>query len=178
MSAQSTEDPSGSANAAAEAFWQHTLAVYSIPGFSEDCIELQDKHGFDVNLVLLCLWLASERKVLNKASVGALAAVLAPWASSVTEVLRGLRRDLKNPGFRYLTREDVMPCREMIKSAELEGERLGQKLLVLALADQQLSSEATPQAAAAISLAAYREHLGAAEAGELLNRLLRLTYPS
>ena len=43
---------------AADEFWQFSLEVYARPQVADLCLVLQDEHGFDVNILLLCLWLA------------------------------------------------------------------------------------------------------------------------
>ena len=41
--------------------WQYACQFYSQPGVESALLELQDKHGADINLVLQALWLASVR---------------------------------------------------------------------------------------------------------------------
>mgnify|MGYP000439297982 CR=1 FL=1 len=43
-------------NANANNFWQYSVAFYREPGIAEACLKLQNQHGFDVNLVLFCIW--------------------------------------------------------------------------------------------------------------------------
>ena len=40
-----------------EALWRFSLTFYARPGVSEALIALQDRAGFDVNLMLFALWL-------------------------------------------------------------------------------------------------------------------------
>src|SRR5580700_6044309 len=40
-----------------EAFWRFSLAFYERPGVAEALITLQDRDGFDINLILFALWL-------------------------------------------------------------------------------------------------------------------------
>src|SRR5215467_8805756 len=78
------------------AFWSFSLAFYGRPGVSERCLALQDEHGLDVNLVLLCCWLGwSGKGRLASADLAALDAAVAPWRSAVVERLRAVRRALK-----------------------------------------------------------------------------------
>ena len=37
-------------------FWRFSLQLYRLPGVAEACIELQEKCGADVNLLLFLLW--------------------------------------------------------------------------------------------------------------------------
>src|SRR5258707_12890741 len=40
-----------------EVFWRFSLAFYERPGVADALVALQDRDGFDVNLVLFVLWL-------------------------------------------------------------------------------------------------------------------------
>lgn len=42
-------------------FWRFSCAVYAAPGVAQACLELQDTHGADVNLLLLAAWLGAAR---------------------------------------------------------------------------------------------------------------------
>lgn len=39
-------------------FWEYSLALYARPGVAAACLALQDRHGCEVNLLLLCFWRA------------------------------------------------------------------------------------------------------------------------
>ena len=41
------------------AFWDYSLKTYNRPHVGKACLRLQEEAGADVNLVLLCLWLAA-----------------------------------------------------------------------------------------------------------------------
>ena len=51
-------------NANVNNFWQYSVAFYREPGITEACLKLQNQHGFDVNLVLFCLWYGLNRGLL------------------------------------------------------------------------------------------------------------------
>ncbi len=38
-------------------FWVFSLEVYQAPYVEDGLLLLQDRHGFDVNIILLCCWL-------------------------------------------------------------------------------------------------------------------------
>ena len=43
-------------------FWQFSLRFYRMPQVADACIELQERAGVDVNLLLFLLWQASQRR--------------------------------------------------------------------------------------------------------------------
>lgn len=101
-------------------FWNFSLATYARPGVSEACLDLQDRLGLDVNLVLFALWAGAGCGVrLAPEELQRLDHAVSAWRRDVVVPLRGVRRTLKNvPG--------VEPFRLRIKAAEIEAERLQQ----------------------------------------------------
>src|SRR5260370_41965427 len=98
----------GDSDAAGDAFWRFSLALYARPGIAGALIALQDRAGRDVNLILFGLWLGASRgRRLAAAELEGAAAAIAPVATSVTTPLRQLRRRLKtatDPDLRALPR--------------------------------------------------------------------------
>jgi uncharacterized protein (TIGR02444 family) len=137
-------------DAAAE-FWRFSLAFYAEPGVAAACLELQDRHGLDVNLALYGCWLGlSGRGRIDARGLAAADAAIADWRHSVIEPLRTVRRALKaadDPGAPEL-------C-ERVKAAELEAERLCQARLA-ALAPAPVAANRQSRLEAACSnLSAY-----------------------
>jgi len=111
----------------ASAFCGFAAALYARPGVAALCLDLQDKAGRDVNLLLLCLWAGEALGLaLDEGELADLAAAVAPWNAVAVHPLRALRRSLKG----MPTAETV---RAKIGAAELEAERLAQRLLLAAL---------------------------------------------
>jgi len=149
-------------------FWRFSLAFYAEPGVAAACLELQDRHGLDVNLALYSCWLGlSGRGRIDARGLAAADAAIADWRRSVIEPLRTARCALKamnDPGAPEL--------RERVKAAELEAERLCQNRLAAlapapAAADRQSQLEA-----ACVNLSAYLE-AKARDSGETLIAALR-----
>ncbi len=78
-----------------EAFWTFSLRFYQLPGVAESCIELQDRHGADVNLVLFALWAAASGHQLDAEAIAAADRAARQWRETVTQPLRAARRALK-----------------------------------------------------------------------------------
>ena len=135
-----------------EAFWRFSLAFYERPGVAEALITLQDRDGFDINLLLFALWLGiSGRGTLGGDTLTAAERVAATLRSEIVEPLRSLRRKLRHHPDR-----DVQRLREGVKVLELAGEKLVQKRLGrLAGGGRAKTDPGSRRAAAHANLALY-----------------------
>jgi uncharacterized protein (TIGR02444 family) len=107
------------------AFWRFSLAFYERPGVADALIALQDRDGFDVNLILFALWLGiSAHGTLDGDTLAAAKRIAAPLRSEIVEPLRSLRRKLRHHPDR-----DVQRLREGVKALEIAGEKLVQERL-------------------------------------------------
>ena len=108
---------------AVEDFWRFALALYARPGVAPACLELQDRHGIDVIILLYGCWLgASGRGRLDPAALRRAEAVARPWREQVVEPLRRTRHGLKGiAGAEQLY--------ERMKQVELAAEREAVKRL-------------------------------------------------
>ena len=102
------------------AFWAWSLATYARPGVAEACLALQDRHGLDVNRLLLAHWLAGHGRVLPDPA-GLVSAFAEGWQHDVVAPLRSVRRALKGSAL-----AGAPALRQAVKDAELEAERLEQ----------------------------------------------------
>jgi uncharacterized protein (TIGR02444 family) len=138
----------------ANPFWDYSVALYRHPGVEAACLELQRRHGLDVNLVLLCCWQARRGVALDRALLARVGDVVASWQTEVVRPLRTLRRQLKarladpEPG----SVVELWPglasaIREQALALEIEGEHLGQ--LGLSRAVDGLPTSAPPGVALA-----------------------------
>lgn len=110
-------------DSAAGAFWRFSLDLYARPGVAVACLELQDRHGLDVNLVLFAAWVGvSGRGRLSVADLAAAEAAIAPWRRDVIVPLRDLRRRLKGE-------PDTASLYQSAKAAELDAEHVAQDRL-------------------------------------------------
>jgi uncharacterized protein (TIGR02444 family) len=108
-----------------EAFWRFSLAFYGRPGVSEALISLQDRDGFDVNLILFALWLGiSGRGRLGGDALAAAQRVAGTLRRELVEPLRRLRRNL-----RHHPDVGVQRLREGVKALEIASEKLVQERL-------------------------------------------------
>ncbi len=115
-------------SAAAESFWNFSLALYGKPGVASALIGLQDRLGLDVNMLLYCCWVGSAGHSLTVAELAAVEAAVEPWQAEVVRPLRSLRRRLKG-GIGALPADRVEAYRKRLNELEIEGERIAQEAM-------------------------------------------------
>ena len=126
-------------------FWDFSLQVYRRPGFGLACIDLQDRHGVNVNLLIYCNWAGSLGRVLTAEEIVRLVEITEPWQEEVVRPLRASRRAVKTQ--QMLPPDKVEMFRQSILACELKGEELEQ--LALSKALPMNSGEGSPEIAAA-----------------------------
>lgn len=157
-------------DATAEEFWAFSLALYARPDVAAACLRLQDAHALDVNLLLLCCWLARRGCRLSAADLAAAEARAAPLRTRILDPLRGARRAVKT-----MPVAGAAALYAQVKRVELAAEREEQRLIVApwsgwlaALPDQGMDE--------AVNLTLYfTTHGLAPEAGAELIHALRTT---
>jgi uncharacterized protein (TIGR02444 family) len=140
-------------------FWEFSLAVYSKPGVPDACLELQDKHGADVNIVLFMLWVADQGRRLSVEDIGKVAGLIAGWQNEVVRPLRVARRFLKVPAADWQLPETAA-LRARIKADELEAERLQQSVMANFFHRQSMGEANDFPTAALANLETYATSLG------------------
>lgn len=135
-------------------FWDFSLRVYAGPGVAPACLALQDRHGLDVNLLLLCCWLGRGRpRAPSRDEIARLCAAVEDWHRHVVRPLREARRWLKAPG-PAIPADQAAELRDRIKRLELDSEHIEQ----LALANQlesQVGGGAPPAPEHALAAVGY-----------------------
>ena len=164
-------------NVAAQAFWDFSLALYEREEVQRLFLALQDEHGFDVNMLLLCLWVAdAEQRCLDRRSINRLRSATEVWMTEVVIPLRAIRRQLKNFHQRNVSTGEAETCRGIMKHAEIEGERIEQLIMVRALELDILERRASRRAAAEASFSSYAEARAAQEALPALLKLIEAIF--
>ena len=136
-------------------FWRFSLGFYRQPGIAEVCIDLQERAGIDVNLLLFLLWQATLRRAVCVHEIEALEARIAPWRLATVVPLRSIRRALKSPPA-LVPAGTAELFRNKIKAVELEAERLQQEAMHALAAASPLGREARfPDEAARANIANY-----------------------
>jgi len=114
------------------ALWRFSLAVYRGAGVEEECLAVQERHGVDVNLLMLCAYVgAVEGAVLSPSDVADALDATGAWHANVVRALRQVRRTLKPWGaagrgdFSHV----VEALRVKVKGGELEAEQIEQAMM-------------------------------------------------
>lgn len=157
-------------------FWTFSLSFYRQGGVSEACLELQDRCGVDVNIVLFLLWTATLRRRLEAGETLALADKVRAWQNDVVVPIRNLRRSLKSPP-PLLDAGTAELFRTKVKAVELESERLQQEAMFALAPSLRYEPADTVEEAARTNLANYQSVMGrqfAIAAIETLVNALRL----
>ena len=112
-------------------FWNFSLEIYAGEGVATACLDLQDRRGCDVNILLFCCWLgASGRPTLTAERLRAILKVSDAWQSEIVRPLRNVRRLLKDKPWAEALPETVEAARRRVADAELAAEHAEQLKLV------------------------------------------------
>lgn len=104
-------------------FWAWSLQAYGRRGIEAALIDLQDRLGLDVNILLFACWTAATgREPLTVTECMRLIDGTRAWRSNVVEPLRAVRRHLK--GAHGIT--GAVELREKVAALELDAEYAAQ----------------------------------------------------
>lgn len=155
--------------------WEFSLALYAAPGVAARCLELQDRSGADVNLLLCTAWIgASGRGRLDVRRLAALDAAVRPLRDNVVRPLRAARIWLRAPA---ATNVELATLRTEIKRLELAAEKTEQaKLETLSHGERSVVGAELCLADAVSNVALYLAQLGGPDVaiGDAVERALRV----
>lgn len=108
-------------------FWNFSLELYAGEGVAEACLDLQDRRGCDVNILLFCCWLgASGRPTLTVDRLRTILKASGAWQAGIVKPLREVRRLLKDRAWPEALPETVDAVRRRVADAELAAEHAEQ----------------------------------------------------
>ena len=112
-------------------FWNFSIAVYGASAVQDECLNLQDQLGLDVNLILLCAFLGAGHGVaLTPNDIASARQVVGQWNEDIVKPLRTARRHLKTIELRDAdTVKAAAQLLAQVKASELESERIEQLML-------------------------------------------------
>lgn len=136
--------------------WKFSLAVYGAPGVSAACLDLQERRGADVNLVLYAAFVGvSGRGRLTPAELALCRTAVRPWNELVVTRLRQVRRALKQD-IGAVGAADAQPLRQRLAALEIEAEQFEQMALAGRLGPADPARPAAERAAdARANVSAY-----------------------
>ena len=149
-------------------FWDFALRVYRSPGVSAACLEVQERLGLDVNVLLFCCWLgASGRGAVPRTTLVRARDSVATWHESVVKHLRSVRRALKD-GIASAPPELAQALRAQIQAREIDAEHIEQLMLAASVAALVVKARATDDERvddAVANVGTYVQSLGVAATG-------------
>ena len=112
-------------------FWDFSIELYGRPGVADACLDLQDSHGFDVNLLLYCFWYGDSFGSFDTILLEELLKFSCTWKQGIVQPLRTVRRWMKNQTQLVSANQvsQFRSLRERIKSEELSAEKIQQEML-------------------------------------------------
>ena len=142
-----------------EDFWAFSVQQYALDGIKEYCLGLQDNHGVDINLLLLCHWLDTQTLLASEHTLNKLVEISEHWQRTI---LRPLRTRRKATG-------KISASYRAALAKELAEERNEQRALVACINEPAALNADKPYATGA-NLFAYaaKKHFPMAQSG-LLN---------
>lgn len=101
--------------------WPFAIKVYGNPPISHQCLQLQDRHGINVNMMLWCLWMGTEDYPLGVSQIRDAERRIDSVDTHYVKPLRQMRRRLK---LEYGdTDQEITVLRDAVKNAELLAEK-------------------------------------------------------
>lgn len=108
----------------ASGFWDYSLKVYALTEVKDLCLDLQNRYGFNVNLLLLCGYLERKSLGLSSVDINKLQQDIAQ-IDRQTQLIRNNRVAIK--------KSEPKQYQQLLKN-ELELEKLQQQQLIDSLA--------------------------------------------
>jgi len=113
-------------------FWDFSLRVYGSEGVAPACLELQEAHGIDVNVLLVCCWLgASGRGAVGAEDIAQIVEAVSAWHGEIVRGLRAVRKRLKDP-VAGEERDLALSIRKQVQKIEIDAEHIEQLMLAAA----------------------------------------------
>jgi uncharacterized protein (TIGR02444 family) len=107
----------------AEALWAFCLALYARSEVESACLTLQDAHGFDVMIVLFCLYAGKSGRKIDSTTLDEAVTIGREWGREIVAPLRLTRRKLKTPT-KGVDPHDAYRLRTRIQAIEQDAERI------------------------------------------------------
>jgi len=142
-------------------FWDFSLDVYGREEVAKACLDLQERHGLDVNLLLFCIWLGrAGHPALDAKGIAELRDKVADWHEEIVRELRRIRRLLKE-ALGPIPEGLQKALRRRVQKIEIEAEHVEQLVLAHGFTDRANNARAAERAETACkNVAVYLAALG------------------
>ena len=60
-------------------FWDYSTHIWTLPDVEKACLDLQNNHDINVNILMYCCWVADKNLTLNDDDIQALVDTIQPW---------------------------------------------------------------------------------------------------
>jgi uncharacterized protein (TIGR02444 family) len=138
----------------ATSFWTFSLKFYSQPAVGDACLDLQDRFGADVNIVLYGLWQAHRGRRLSESDIRKVIELVGVWQKNVVWPLRMVRRFLKAP-LQGWPSQGIDLLHQHVKAEELQAEHLQQSAMETAFTNLGEPDDAATVAVCNLKAYAY-----------------------
>ncbi len=76
-------------------FWNYSTQIWSLPNIESGCLELQNHHNININILLYCCWAGENNLTLNEDNIQTLLKSAKPW-QDIIEPLRKSRKVMQD----------------------------------------------------------------------------------
>ncbi|MGB0722081.1 MAG: TIGR02444 family protein [Gammaproteobacteria bacterium] len=106
--------------------WDFSVQVYTREGVETACLDLQDRFGLNVNMLLFAVWMGfSGRGTVGHNGIRTALTTTLHWHASIVEPLRRIRRLVQS--LEHVAAGDVESLRRALLHNELASERIEQE---------------------------------------------------
>jgi uncharacterized protein (TIGR02444 family) len=155
-------------------FWDYSLKLYAGSGVKSGLLALQNEHGLNVNVLLLCCWHGVRfREALSTNAIVRFVDGAKPWHDGVTVQLRAIRVALKEESALAMVAGSAELRRDAL-ALELKSERIEQGELLAHLDVPGAIGNNSVERAVLTALERYAE-VATVEAAAVADRLRHLT---
>ena len=138
-------------------FWDFALPLHETKGVGEAVIALQDRHGVNVNCMLLSCWVgATGRGRLGEEGVKQAIEAARVWNKDVVQALRNVRRVMR-PGIPPIDKAISDSLRRRILEIEIDCER-AEIVMLGQLLDRAIDAASSPESRAEDVAANLRDY--------------------
>jgi len=153
-------------------FWNYSTQVWTLPGIEPTCLELQNEHLANVNLLLYCCWVGDKSLCINDDDLQVLLDTTQPW-QTIIKPLRNSRKMMQQ-NLIAMPASMIKQTISNISEMELNAEHMEQMALEKALNLEQIAPCTEPSniECSLLNLSTYLQSLESISSTEQLMPLI------